>query len=105
MYKKLEKNTDWGIKMNDFTREELNIILSMCSNDCNYIIRDVSKLSQSEGTELVRQFYVGILKTLHGIRLKTQAMIDNYCEHDHLKDVGKEYKVCRQCAKEVYDNQ
>ncbi len=34
---------------------------------------------------------------------KIQSMIDNYCEHSALKDVGKEYKVCRGCSKEIYE--
>ncbi len=85
--------------MNDLTKEELNIILAMCSSDCNYIIRDVSKLSQSEGTELIREFYVEMLKQLHELRIKIQSLIDNYCEHtesDFIKDGGID--KCKQCG-------
>lgn len=86
--------------MNDFTKDELNIILAMCANDCNYIIRDVSKLSQSEGTELVREFYVGMLKQLHSIRIKIKSLIDNYCEHQWEEDRHHmDIYLCPKCGK------
>jgi hypothetical protein len=40
---------------------------------------------------------------VHELSDKIQSMIDNYCEHENLKDVGKEYLVCRSCSEEIYE--
>lgn len=59
----------------DLTKDELITIHAMCHNHMEYIIRDVSKLSQSEGTELVREFYVGMLKQHHELLAKIQEIL------------------------------
>jgi predicted nucleic-acid-binding Zn-ribbon protein len=84
--------------MNEFTKEELQTLYHMTCSDCDYIIRDVSKLSQSEGTELLREFYVGMLKQLHDMRMKIQSMINNYCEHD-VDEFRRGEDVVLKCAK------
>lgn len=84
--------------MNDFTKEELNILYHMTCADCDYIIRDVSKLSKTEGTELVREFYVGMLKQLHDMRLKIQSMIDNYRDANCVHQIDKTNNECKKCG-------
>ncbi len=85
--------------MNDFMKEELLTLYNMCCANCDYIIRDVSKLSQTEGTELIREFYVGMLKQLHDIRIKIQSLIDNYCDHKNIGSISDiDYlNICKDC--------
>lgn len=67
--------------MNDFTLEELKVTLAAF----DWIEGETSWPWDSE------------------LRNKIRSMIDNYCQHSVLKDVGKEYKVCRLCADEIYE--
>ena len=69
--------------MNDFTKQELEELWFF--------------------TELHKNKYK--LKYPEEILNKLKRMIDNYCEHEHLKDVGASYKVCRGCAEEVYTDE
>ena len=64
--------------MNDFTKEELQYFLDRIDTACKH----------------ERELYK-----------KVKFMIDNYCDHEHLKDVGASYKVCRGCAEEVYTDE
>lgn len=87
--------------MNEFTKEELQQLWHMCGSECDYIIRDVSRLSNSEGTENVRQFYVGLLNQLHGMQLKFKFLIDNYCQHEWDNEYsGSIHRgiYCRKCS-------
>ena len=60
--------------MNEFTKEELTELLVLSYND----------------------------KISYELHEKIQSMLDNYCEHEQLKDVGAEYMFCRMCGKEVF---
>lgn len=69
--------------MNQLTRDELGIIhIDMCIN-----INNSHPLKPSPS-------YIAL-------KNKIEKLIDNYCEHSALKDVGKEYKVCRICGDEI----
>jgi hypothetical protein len=67
--------------MNDFTKDELQYLLEM--------------------VDLIQMVNPSV--NIDDLPRKLQSMIDNYCEHEHLKDVGREYKVCKGCAKEIYE--
>jgi hypothetical protein len=54
----------------ELTKDDLLMLHGMCCNSSEFIIRDVSKLSQSEGTEQIRAFYVGMLKQHHELLAK-----------------------------------
>jgi hypothetical protein len=68
--------------VNDFALEELKLILDDI---------DDLRFSKFYGPNNI------------ALRKKVVLMIDSYCEHSALKDVGKEYKVCRGCSKEIYE--
>jgi Tfp pilus assembly PilM family ATPase len=70
--------------MADFTKEELEEILAWGDTYRGYNMSFMYKFQKP----LVD---------------KIQAMIDNYCNHENLKDVGKNYRVCRNCAGEIYE--
>lgn len=63
--------------MNEFTKEELENIYESLMNTEIEVFEDLPS--------------------------KVSLMINNYCDNENLKDVGKEYKVCR--GDEIYDNQ
>lgn len=72
--------------MADFNKEELNIL-------ANCIVHSLSDPKTV------------ITDKMESLVNKIESMLDNYCEHENLKDVGKEHKVCRGCGAEIYDNQ
>lgn len=69
-------------EMSEFTKEELEEIKRCLKYMINGGVTPYSLLTMD-------------------IKKKIQSMIDNYCEHEHLKGVGKEYRVCRMCGSEV----
>lgn len=73
--------------MNDFTKEELQIILL----DMDTYIERSKPLRESPCHNKLRE--------------KVKFMIDTYCGHEQLKDVGAEYLSCRMCGEEVYLNE
>ncbi len=70
--------------MNDFTKEELIMM-------CDGIVHIKKTCEVSNSTRI----------KLDDIDEKLCFMINQYCEHEHLKDVGKYYKVCRMCGDEI----
>lgn len=66
--------------MNNFTKDELELTLSLYQEF-------MKKYEFAEDVEAIVD--------------KLQSLIANYCEHENLKDVGKQYKVCRGCGEEV----
>lgn len=68
--------------MNDFTKEELMYI----------------------GDALLYSMAIDLRKdACMAIRGKVLEMIADYCDHENLKDVGKDYKVCRSCGEEIHE--
>ena len=67
--------------MNDFTKEELQIILL----DMNTYIHRAGILT--------------VPKHHMALRDKIESMIDNYCEHENYKEDEWMVKVCQKCRK------
>lgn len=66
--------------MNDFTKEELQIILLDMDTYIN-LNKSILKESPSHGQ----------------LRLKIQSMIDNYCDHEHEGDFHVCVDKCKKC--------
>jgi hypothetical protein len=57
------------------THDELILLHNLCRGHMEYIIRDVSKLSLTGGTEDIRLFYVGMLIECHQLAIKIISLI------------------------------